>query len=698
MSKTAAMRSGSHSRRASMRRNSSKRDSSFKNSSWKSSVAFPLSGSDFEQILAAADEADEEDTPIAVSSPVFQSTQMSGEPTRESRALVAGNSSTQSHSTTSRAIHTINAVATATPLKPWDSEMSEAEKFPTPPTRINLGSNISHDRHKRRRSFAEKSTVAKGGISIIRSPLFWSVLLWIVIPLFAAIVAIMIMVGIQINETFPQWINEANETSFDLELEHLKSTTDLIKKHTEQLFVEPLHDLYTIHRIAGWLLFGAVDQSDSVTDVEMELTEECKSYDDLSQCPFFLNETRSPCPCGWNDPWKVRACTEEDELFLTTNPRYIQKLWYLNQKPRTKVFPEVNFSPNSTLWYTDPNEMEGSDFGFNATGPSTTYSRFRVTASMSSIIFPVYNYGIESRADGYSESSMSGYISFDADGSYSGFSGCNYDAAGYAKFYANDANMAYTITDNCQKGEYGYDPRCRGWYDNSKQHYLKTGNLAYITPPYRHATVERIGVTAVSALRDPTSGEFLGNTLVDFETAAISKVVDKSKFEHYAVILPNTTKNVIASSEFPDITTPKSLLEVLAPNDPEGTPNHDRIVEIIQDMENEGSGSGCDLYRTDEETGSQTFCYVYEPLFHRQLQPVQSDDFTRGAVPSTEFLYSIIMLQEASQVSYEFMKRSDDINQISRRTFNLYMSVSGLTTIICLLVSAMVSFNATLCS
>lgn len=703
MSKTAAMRSGSHSRRASrgsqsrrasMRRTSSGRNSSFKNSSWKSSVAFPMSASDFEQILAAADEEDEYDNPVAVSSPVFQSTQITGEPTRESHPQMPGQSSTQTNS--SIASHTIGAAAAvATPLKPWDSEMSEAEKFPTPPTRINLGSNISHDKYKRRRSM-EKSKMDNGGIRIVRSPLFWTVLLWIVVPLFAAIVAIMIMVGIQINGTFPQWINEANETSYELELEHLKSTTDLIKKHTEQLFVEPLHDLYTIHRLAGWVLFGAVDQSNGVTDVEMDLTEDCKSYDDLSQCPFFVNETRSPCPCGWNDPWRVRACTQEDEVFLTTNPRYIQKLWYLNQKRRAEKFPEINFSPNSTLWYTDPNELEGSEIGFNATGPSTAYSRFRVTASMTSIIFPVYNYGIESRADGYSESSMSGYISFDADGSYSGFSGCNYDAAGYAKFYSNDANKAYTITDNCPKGQYGYDPRCRGWYDNSKQHYLRTGDLAYITPPYRHATVERIGVTAVSALRDPISGEFLGNTLVDFETAAISKVVDKSKFDHYALILPNTTKNVIASSEFPDQTIPKSLLEVLAPYDLEGTPNYDRIVEITQDMENEGAGEGCDLYRTDEETGSQTqFCYVYEPLFHRQLKPMQSDDFARGAVPSTEFLYSIIMLQEVSQVSYEFAKRSDDINQICRRTFNVYMSVSGLTTIICLIVAAMISLHVT---
>ncbi len=685
MSKKTAMRSGSNSMRRSMRRSAS----------WRNSATFPMTNSDFEQILAAADEADDEDDPVPInpnseseSTPIFRSTQMSGEPTKEK-------SHPKSVTPPSALLATATfSAAVATPLKPWDSEMSEAEKFPRPPTRINIGSNISHTAYKRRGIATKQSDVGKDGIRITRSLLFWNVLLWIVLPLLAAIIAIMTIVGYQILQTFPKWIDAANNTSFDLEMEHLKSTTDLIAKHTEQLFVEPLHDLHTIHRLSGWLLFGALERADGLVDVEIELTEECKHYEKLSECPFEASDTRSPCPCEWNDQWE-RPCKDQDATSLETDPRYIQKLWYLNQKRRTNsTYPEVDYSPNSTLWYNDPNDMPGSEKGSDAKGHSTIYDRFRATSALATIIFPVYNYGIEARIDGPSASAISGYISFEADGAYSGFSGCNYDAAGYAKFVSSESNRAYKISEFCPKGRYGYDPRCRGWYDNAKQHHLTSGGVAYITPPYKHATVDDVGVTAVSALVDPVSGEFIGNTLVDFKTTEIDKAVDQSKFKYYAVILPNATdgQNVVASSEFSDGATPTSLLDLLAPSDLPGTPNYELIEEIIQDMENEGSGSDCNLYRTDKETGLQhQFCYVYEPIYFRQLRPAQADDFARGAIDSTEFLYSIIMLQESSEVSSEFMKRSDDIDRVLEETTIMYMMITSLTTLICLVVTAMVS-------
>ena len=683
MSKKTAMRSGSNSMRRSVRRNSYG-----KNLTLRNSCSFNLSGSDFEQILAAADEADDEDVPVPVSSPIFRSTQMSGEPTKELHPQPV----MQPPASIITATFSAAAAAASTPLKPWDSEVSECEKFPRPPTRINLGSNAER---KRRLSFSEPSTINRDSIRIMRSPLFWNVLCWIVVPLLTAIIAIMTMVGIFIMSTFPEWINEANATSFDLELEHLKSSTDLIKKHTEQIFVEPLHDLHAIHRLSGWLLFGALDRSDGVTDIEMKLTEECKHYESLPECPFQTDETRSPCPCEWNDPWKRICKTHDVDTNITADPRYFQKLWYLNQDRRAgKVFPEVDYSPNSTLWYSDPNELEGSDKSSNSTGYSTVYDRFRLISALSTIILPVYNYGSEARADGSSASAMSGYISFDTDGAYSGFSGCNYDAAGYSKFVSSDSNNANKYSDFCPKGKYGYDPRCRSWYDNAKQQVLNSGNIAYITPPYRYATDDDIGVTAVSTLIDPISSEFVGNTLIDFKTTEISKVIDKSKVKHYAVILPNATNNVVASSEFPDTITPKSLLDLLAPNDPQGTPNYDRFEEIFRDMESEGSGANCDLFRTNNETGSQTqFCYAYEPIFHRQLRPVQSSDFTRGALHSTEFLYSIIMLQEINELSSEFTKRRAGIDRMLNQTNITYMAIACLTTLICVIVTARVSLT-----
>jgi hypothetical protein len=699
MSKKSAMRAGSMrrssmgrssiqrslTRRPSNRRYSNRGSSSGRNSlGFRNSASFPLSNSDFEQISAAADEADEGDGVSAImvdgSLPIFQSTQISGESTIESRAQPANSEALKSSG--------------ILPTRSSELLKYDPDQFPRPPTRINNGSIIQHPADGRSSSFQEEKCMYEHSIRIVRSPLYWNVLSWIVVPLLAAIIATMTLVGSQLTNKFPKWINEASNASFALEVQYLNSSAGLIKNHVEEIFVGPLQDLHTIHRMSGWLLFGAVNRSDGFTDIEMELTEECKYYENPSECPFQTSDTRSPCPCEWNDPWE-RTCNKTGNLKPLGDPRYLQKLWYLNQVRNTnQTYPNSSYDSESTSWYTDPDQMQGSDKGSDADGHSTAYDRVRAASALSTIIFPVYNYGSEVRADGSSTSAMSGYISFDADGAYGGFSGCNYDAAGYAHFVSSDANDAYNISDNCPEGKFGYDPRCREWYDEAKRGGLENDDGVYITPPYRYATDDDIGNTAVSPLIDPKSGEFVGNTLIDFKTSEIANVIDKSTIKFYAVILPNATdgQHVILSSESTDESTPRSIHEVLAPNDPPGTPNHDRFEEIFQGMENEGSGENCNLYRKDQNGVNHEFCYAYKPIFITELRPVQPDDFRRGAVHSTEFLYSIIMFQEVKDLTSEFMKRSDDIDRLLQRTYIIYMLYTGLTALIFIFVTATVSF------
>jgi len=690
MSKTTATRRSSTS---AIRRSSIRRTSIRRTSLRRYSTSIGMSTHDMEQILAAAEEVDDDDDTIEHEQqrPSFRSTQMPGESTTEKRSQ-----STRSSLSFSSSV-TLSTAAITDPSKPMDSPKYFSEISPRPPTRINIGSNIQHVVGKRRLSSVEETSKDVPIIQIIRSPLYWNVLCWIVFPLLASIIAIMWMVGFQIFNTFPSWINEANNTSFDLEVKHLKSSTNLIVKHIEQIFVEPLHDLHTLHRMSGWLLFGAVGRSDGFTDIEMELVEECKTYKNPTECLFETNDSRSPCVCEWHDPWES-TCKNQDTLTPPVDPRYLQKLWYINQKRKVnQTYPEVDFNPNSTSWYTDPDEMQGSDKASDAEGHSTAYDRVRVASALSTIIFPVYNHNSEARADG-SVTSMSGYISFEADGAYGGFSGCNYDVAGYSHFESTDANNAYILNpDLCPLGKFGYDPRCRCWYANAKRQALENDGGLYISPPYRSATVDDIGSTAVSPLIDPKSGEFVGNTLIDFTTSEISKIFDKSKIQNYAVILPNATdgQNVVFSSFFIDESTPKSIYDLLAPHDPLNSTNSKRLAEIIQDMENKGTGTSCHLNITDSNGVQQQFCYVYKPIFHRELRPVQPDDFGRGAVQSTEFLYSIIMFQEYSSVSSEFRKRSDDIQRMLQRTFIVYTLTTFLTTLICIIVTATISFHVT---
>jgi len=568
-----------------------------------------------------------------------------------------------------------------------------SEMFPRNSLRINRGSNITHSMDKSKRLRSDES------IHLSKSPLFWNLFCWIVFPLLVFILAILTMTGRQLLGVFPGWISEAKSTSFDLELQHLQSSLNLIAKHIEQVFEEPLRDLHVLSRMSGWLLFGAVNRSNSFTDSEMDFVEDCKFHENIEECPFEINNTRSPCSCEWNDPWDRDCDTESGNNWTShSDPRYTQKMWYVNQiRSTSETYPAVNFSPESTSWHTNPNKMQGSSIGSSAKGYSTTYDRLRVSSALSTVIFPLYNHGIDARAEGLPTSAISGYISFDADGTYYGYAGCNYDSARYAHFQSSDDNKAFLVRpDLCPSvGKFGYDPRCRPWYDNAKKQALSRNDTVYITPPYQFATVDQIGTTAVSGLINPKTGEFVGNTLLDFSTTEIATIVRSSKVQIYAVIIPNSTdgQNVVASSEYINETesTPKPIVDLLMQYDFPNSIYVDDFKKTIEDMENEGQGESCNLHRTNENGEVRQFCFVYKPIYHRVVRPVKSDDFGRGAYASTEFLYSVILIQEKSELAAEYMQISHEINRSLEKRAIAYLLLTFAITFLCIIVTATIS-------
>jgi len=580
-------------------------------------------------------------------------------------------------------------------------QKNDSEKFNMPPTRINLGSNFP----SRERTFMGQTI--DGPIRISKSPLYWNLLFWIVLPILISIIAIMTFVGIQLAVTFPSWINDANFTSFELELDLLNSSAHLNVKQIEQIFRDPLRDLHVISRISGWLLFGAVNRSSSFTDLEIEMVEECKFYSDLDACPFQTDNYRSPCACELNDPWN-RPC-----LNTSNHPRDTQKMWYTNQKRDFDVttgnrneslsYPKYDNSPETTSWWTNPDEMPGSNKSSDAEGYLTTYERLRVGSAVATAIFPVYNAGEDARGAAASRllptTAMSAYISFEADGTLFGYAGCNYDTAAYANFQSTNANKAYLINPNlCPLGKFGYDPRCREWYADSKREALNNNDPVRITPPYKFATTDYVLNTAVSALIDPTSGEYIGNTFIDFSTSAIHDIVGESQVEFYAVILPNSTdgQNVVASSELDEDATPKSFFELLVPFDPPDSVNREYFSSIINDMEKGGKGFDCNLNRTNKYGVQEEYCYVYLPVYNRELIPVQPDDYSRGAEYTEELLYSIIMFEKKDELFHEFVMRSDNIySSLVNDTLVVYILTTSLITFICIVITATISLYVT---
>ena len=119
--------------------------------------------------------------------------------------------------------------------------------------------------------------------------------------------------------------------------------------------------------------------------------------------------------------------------------------------------------------------------------------------------------------------------------------------------------------------------------------------------------------------------------------------------------------------------------------------NREYFSTIVDDMDKGGEGDGCNLMRTNEYGIQEEYCYVYLPVYIRELNPVQPDDYTRGVDYSKEFLYSMIMLERKENLLSEFNERRDDIKRKLDRSFIVYIFTTIFVTLICIVVTATVS-------
>ncbi len=315
----------------------------------------------------------------------------------------------------------------STDVSPGSMESVQFDSYERPLIRLNLGSNLPLISEQR----LGETDVGRPRIS--RSRLFWSILSWIVCPILLTIVTISTIVAWRLYKVYPAWIDSAKDTSFALEFDKFASSCKLRALYSEQLMPGPLRDLHVATRMAGWLLFGAVNRSKSFTEMEIKMVEECKVYAEDEVCPFERNDNRSPCNCKWNDPWD-RTCRD-----IPGDSRDIQRVWYMNQKRdydldtgrrnESRSFPDHDYNPATTSWFTDVEDMPGSYKGENASGHTTTYDRMRVISALSIAVFPIYNHDNKERIR-RSNAAMSTYVAFEADGVYLGYAGCNYVSYG----------------------------------------------------------------------------------------------------------------------------------------------------------------------------------------------------------------------------------------------------------------------------
>lgn len=561
--------------------------------------------------------------------------------------------------------------------------------FKRPLTRTNIGSNVpklgSH----------ELLEDTEDNVRISRSFLFRWVLCSIVLPLVLTNVVIAALVANNLLESFPDSLAKVDDFSFDLGVDFLQYAGKLQALFGDQILPGSLRDLHMLTRITSWLLLGAVQRADTFADVEVPMVEECKTYSPDEVCPFDVDPSRSPCDCEWNDPWG-REC---DNFSVRT--RQLQRMWFLAQArdfdpdtgARTSIdsFPEFDFNPVSTKWWTYPNDMPGAEKGLNASGYETTYDRLRVSSAAQTIALPLYNYHGAQGVSG-PRTSASSYIAFEADGGYLGYAGCNYDASRYARFLSSGENDAFLVNPElCPVGKYGYDPRCREWYGDTKRKAIWQNGFIHLTAPYKFAATGAIGTTACSGLIDPETGEYIGTTAIDLTPTEIFSRLKTIDSDFYFVISTEDGEDTVVGPGHPLEAAPKKIADVILPNDSQDSSNHLEFADIISRMKD--GESGIERFSRTSLKGTEDDLLIsFAPIKTRALKAVQPDDFSRGVEASDDVLYSLAVVKSRTTLETQFQGVKQQIDESLETTTIVFVSLVALITLLCVVVTAKVGF------
>ena len=536
-----------------------------------------------------------------------------------------------------------------------------------------------------------------------RSPLFWWIAVLIVAPVLLTMAVICTIVTVNVADILPSWLERVESASTALEVEFVEVCATSRAVFAEEVLVEPIRDLHLFTRIVSWLLFGGVVQSKSFTGMTQS-TEECKSTPDGSTCDFFLDKTRAPCDCNWEDP-NMQECEE-----FRNDSRYLQRQFYACQAqdadPNTGArnstsFPLVDSSPDSTLWWDDATKMPGALNSSMAYGYSTVYDRTRVLSAAAIASIAIYNH-----RHGSHRKNLGVYVGMEAEGMLLGYAGCDYSFSGYSHWQSTAENGASKISPNlCPLGKFGYDSRCTGWYDEGKR-----ADTLHLTVPFVLPGTHEIANSATFPLIDPLTGVHVGQTLVDFLPELKWK---KAKHNESECRLPNRFVIVITPESDalggdtmvgPGYNASESasppIQDLLLPCDAVSTKNRkdfDQDVLLGMKMGNASqmtfrrrtfTGSGENLKCKDKE---ETMLISYAPVRVRAMRPLSSDDFARGVHVSEKLLSSLGVVVPVDDLTEAYAYTEESASNTINRSIAILIGLVAATAVIATVALAMVS-------
>lgn len=509
--------------------------------------------------------------------------------------------------------------------------------------KLNRGRNVHKNEEKASEATSLYPTSKEIQTTVWTSPLFWSIVTFIICPLliFSLIISVVVLTKIS---TFPELLEPVKEDFISLYDNYLYSSTALRASLASSYTELVARDLHVITRYATWLFFAALNTTDSHVDM-VGGAEECKSTQAGDTCGWLKGQ---PCDCDWGWHKEGEICTNYDER----DSRPLQKLHVASQKDDAWPDGTRNYtssppaSSEATNWWTDLSEMPGSSI-VTDTNYGTSFHRAKTASAMASVLIPFYNILLDMSPPGLPEVPYLALM-FENDGMVVGFSGCTPFSAAVSPFWSSsEANGGAQLQPNlCPLGKYGYDPRCRKWYVDGKKKAFLSG--LHITSPYVFAGLDdTVAQTGTSSIANPRTKEYVGQILLDFLPVSLITMLESG------TTLPKGGFSVLITPESNAVVGPGYSREegdvpiteiVLQNDDCVSQPLSQPCVKFqtIVGMMSEGR-SGSDTFTRSTTGQKETLRISYAPVAVNSFQGIDSSTFDSGVKQESNLIYSIAL-------------------------------------------------------
>ena len=558
---------------------------------------------------------------------------------------------------------------------------------------MHFGTNIAANVLTTKGTVGAVASEKRNSIELPRScsPLFWWIVVLIVLPL--ALITIVVAAGVitTINSEFDSSTIDTEAELITLHKGALEIYTqlraDLVSGMTETSII----DLYVATRFTSWLLFGGLQRADSFTESTTGI-EECKIYtSDFSKCDYYVREF--VCDCAHRERGYEERCQNYEE---PSRPRAVN-YWAAETSAApdgdrlSTDYPVSSFSPETTEWWENATNLPGWQSGSFAEGYESIYDRLRVISAVP-VFQPLYLYGV---GDG-KEVNLGLNVAFEADGMFFGFGGCfSSRHVELVQWKSTEENGAAKLRPElCPVGKTGYDPRCRGWYDTGRNLAIQNKTILHVTAPYKFAT-SQFAQSATMAVMDPSSGEHVGQTLLDFFSTPVYRSLESETFFYeggFAVLIAvegdsvNTVIGPGVSQDEESAPVAESVLRFDAQCKDYNAACRERFEAfelIAEDMQ--AGNVGSTSFRRLCDNGDVEIMHVsYSPVSVKTMTPVDSSDYSRGASQNTHLIYSLALIESENGLLMPFV----EIEETTRRQSNVAIGVMSIVIFlaICIIV------------